>query len=172
MKAKSPRKPKTAAPPPLLQKKHRNDIVEAMQSTGLNPREFNLKDSGTEFRIEHKWSASCFIVRRESGYYVGQNVVGDGYVWPYSPCSWQLLIPRITTWLEEVKRDLDTPDLWAELQREAELIGSGANKVIDNTPFTLDEQKGNCATPRQSGERRESCDLVVGNADASSAPNV
>jgi len=49
-------------------------------------------------------------------------------------------MPRVSTWLKEVKQDLDTPDLWAELQRDAQLIGVGFNKVTDNTPFTADEQ--------------------------------
>jgi hypothetical protein len=142
MKAKSARKkkPAKASPPPLLQKWQRNNIFEAIQSGGLDPREFDLDDSGIEVRIKHKWSESGFIVRRESGYYVGQYVVGEGYVWPYGPCSWQTLMPRVSTWLKEVKQDLDTPDLWAELQRDAQLIGVGFNKVTDNTPFTADEQ--------------------------------
>jgi len=141
MKAKSARKPKKPVPAPLLQKWHKNNIFEAIQAVGLQPREFDLDDSGTEVRINHKSSESCLIVRRESGHYVGQSVVGDGHVWPYSPCSWQTLMPRVSSWLEEVKRDLETPDLWAELQREAKLLRVGSNEVTENTPFTSDEQK-------------------------------
>ena len=48
---------------------------------------------------------------------------------------------RVSAWLEEVKRDLETPDLWAELQREAKLLGAGSNAVTENTPFTPEEQK-------------------------------
>jgi hypothetical protein len=141
MKAKSARRPKKEPPTPLLQKWHRNNIFEAIKEVALDPREFDLKDSGAEVRIKHKWSESCLIVRRESGYYAGQSVVGDGPVWPYSPCSWQTLIPRVSTWLEEVKRDLETPDLWAELQREGELLRVGSNEVTENTPFTPEEQR-------------------------------
>jgi hypothetical protein len=58
MKAKSARKkkPAKASPPPLLQKWQRNNIFEAIQSGGLDPREFDLDDSGIEVRIKHKWS--------------------------------------------------------------------------------------------------------------------
>jgi hypothetical protein len=125
----------------FLQKRHRNDIFQAIQAAGLDPREFDLVDSGTEVQIKHRSSESCFIVRGESGYYVGQSVVGDGHAWPYSPCSWQTLIPQVSRWLEEVQHDLNTPDLWAELRREAELLGSGSNRVIENTPFTPEEQQ-------------------------------
>lgn len=59
----------------------------------------------------------------------------------YEAYSWQSVMPRVTAWLEEVKRDLQTPDLWAELQREAELLLGGSDDDAENTPFTLDEQK-------------------------------
>src|ERR1043166_5925067 len=123
MKAKSTRKPKKAAPPPLLLKWHRNDIVEATQAAGLDPRQFDLTDSGTEARWKHKWSASCFIIGGGAGHYVGQSVVGDMPAWRYEAYSWQAQLERVSSWLEQVKRDLDTPDLWAELQREAQLFG-------------------------------------------------
>jgi hypothetical protein len=55
MKAKSARKPKKASPPSLLQKEHRNDIVEAIQAGGLDPRHFNLNDSGIEAVPSRSW---------------------------------------------------------------------------------------------------------------------
>jgi hypothetical protein len=67
VKAKSPRKPKTAAPPPFLQKWQRNDIFEAIQAAGLDPRTFDLNDSGTQIEIKRRWSTSIFIVRQELG---------------------------------------------------------------------------------------------------------
>jgi hypothetical protein len=140
MKAKSARKPKKASPPSLLQKEHRNDIVEAIQAGGLDPRHFNLNDSGIEARWKHKWSASCFIIGGGAGHYVGQRIVGDSPV-PYEVYSWQSLMERVRTWVQDVKRDLDTPDLWAELQRETKLLGAGSNAVTDNTLFTAEEQK-------------------------------
>jgi hypothetical protein len=125
----------------MFQKFQRNQIFEAIQAAGLDPGEFNLNDSETEVTIKHKWSMSCFIVKRESAYYVGQSLVGDGAVWPTGPSSWQTLLPRISRWLEEVKQDLNTPDLWAELQRDAKLLGAGSSMVTENTPFTADEQR-------------------------------
>jgi hypothetical protein len=86
-------------------------IFKAIQAVGLDPNEFDLEDLDDGVRIKHKRSASYFIVRSETGYYVGQYLVGDGVVWPTNPTSWQTLMPRISRWLEEVKQDLDTPDL-------------------------------------------------------------
>ena len=125
----------------LLQKVHGNDIFRAIQAVGLDPKEFDLEDFDDKVRIKHKWSKSYFIVSRKSGYYVGESLVGDGIVWPTNPARWQSLMPHVSTWLEDVKRDINTPDLWAELQRERELLGAGFNEVTDNILFTADEQK-------------------------------
>jgi hypothetical protein len=125
----------------MLKKFQRNQIFDAIRAVGLDPGQFDLIDSESEDKIKHKWSESYFIVRSESGYYVGQHLVGDGAVWPTNPSSWQTMMPRISMWLEEVKRDLDTPDLWAELLREGDLLGAGSNVFIENTPFTAEEQR-------------------------------
>lgn len=48
---------------------------------------------------------------------------------------------RISNWLDEVKRDVETPDLWADLQGEAELLGVAYDEDTENTPFTPEEKK-------------------------------
>ena len=124
-----------------LQKWQRNGIFEAIQAVGLDPREFDLEDSDTAVTIKHKWSESCFCIGGDARRYIGTYVVGDTPAWPYEAYSWQNVVSRVSGWLEDVKRDLDTPDLWAELQRETELLGIGSVEVTENTPFTLAEQK-------------------------------
>jgi hypothetical protein len=127
-------------PSPQLQKWQRNQIFETIQRIGLDPREFDFKDADAAVRIKHKWSESYFIVGGNAGHYTGRYLVGDATDWPYDSYSWQNLITRVSRWLEEVKLDLETPDLWAELQREAELLGYDSKEVTNNTPFTPDEQ--------------------------------
>jgi hypothetical protein len=114
---------------------------QAIQAVGLDPRDFDLTDSGTEVQIKHKRSKSIFIIGGGPGHYVGRYVVGDAPDWPYDAYSWQASTTRVSTWLQEVKRDLETPDLWAELRREVHLLGVGSNEVTENTLFTQDEQK-------------------------------
>ncbi len=123
-----------------LSKLKKNQIIEAIQETGLDPRDFDLEDGDVEVRIKRKWSKSCFIIGGDPTRYVGHSVVGDGPDWTFQEYSWQSLIRRISRWLGDVKRDLETPDLWAELQREAELLGANFDDVTGNTPFTPDEQ--------------------------------
>src|ERR1700731_270381 len=61
--------------------------------------------------------------------------------WRLGAHNWLTIPPRISSWLEEVKRDLETPDLWAELQRDAERLHvATSDDVTENTPFTLVEQ--------------------------------
>lgn len=119
----------------------RNQIFETIQGTGLDPNDFDLKEGNDELRIKHKWSDSYFIIRGTPAQYTGSYVVGDGPTWPYDAYSWEAIIPRVSSWLEEVKRDLETPDLWTDLQREADLLGGASDEANENTPFTPEEQK-------------------------------
>lgn len=123
-----------------MQKWKSNWIVEAIKAAGLDPRQFDLQDDDGTIRIKHKWSPSCFTIGSEGAHSTASYVVGDGVEWPISAYSWQTISPRISSWLGDVKRDLETPDLWAELQREAQLLGAISDDVTNNTPFTSDEQ--------------------------------
>lgn len=125
-----------------MRKWQTNLIVEAIQAIELDPRQFELgnDDGDSPFRIKHKWSLSCFTIRSEGAYSVASYVVGDGPEWPLGALGWQTIIARISSWLDDVKRDLETPDLWADLQREAKLLGAMPWDVTENTPFTSDEQ--------------------------------
>jgi hypothetical protein len=90
-----------------LQKWNRNAIVEAIQAVGLDPLVFDLGDVGGIVRIKHKWSPSCFTVRDNGMYFDARYVVGDGMEWPVGSYTWGTILPRISTWLEEVKLDID-----------------------------------------------------------------
>jgi hypothetical protein len=59
---------------------------------------------------------------------------------------------RVRRWAEEVNRDVDTPDLWAELQRERKILPGALYEDIENTPFSSDEQADIAAQLRQIKE--------------------
>jgi hypothetical protein len=128
-------------PSALLQKWQTNDLFEAIQIGGLDPRAFEMENSGAETQVKHKWSRSFFIIGGDAGDYRGHSVVGDGVEWPYEVYSWHSLMTRFSRWVSEVKTDLDTPDLWAELRSETDLLRSAHTGAGDNTPFTRQEQK-------------------------------
>jgi hypothetical protein len=60
--------------------------------------------------------------------------------WPYVASIWATLPEKVRLWAEEVKHDVDTPDLWAELQREREILTGARYEAVENTLFTPDEQ--------------------------------
>jgi hypothetical protein len=127
-----------------MQKVERNNLVEAIQSVGLNPLDFELQENDQLFdvHIKHKYTSSWFDVRFEDGLLKGKYVVGDGLEWQTSPStSWHAMHPRLRTWLGEVKSDLETPDKLTELQKKAQLLSVASDSITDNTPFSLDEQE-------------------------------
>jgi hypothetical protein len=72
--------------------------------------------------------------------YIGSTRAGqESPEWPYVSYSWEALLRRVDSWLREVKRDADTPDLWAELRREREMLGGVPDKAVHNTSFTQEE---------------------------------
>jgi hypothetical protein len=127
-------------PSSRLQKWQTNAIYEAIESVALNPKEFDWNDTDAEVRIKHKWSASYFIIGGNSLHYKLRYLVGDGPELPSEAYTWQGLMERITGWLQQVKRDLETPDLWADLRRDGELLEDVSNETTQNTQFTTEEQ--------------------------------
>lgn len=127
---------------PILQKSQKNAIITAIRAIDLDPREFIFDDSSTtEIKITHKRSSWSFIVTGGPGHYIGRYTLAEGLDLPYEVHSWQSFLPRVENWLESLKRDLNTPDLWAELRREARWLGAGSTRIIENTPFTPEEQQ-------------------------------
>jgi hypothetical protein len=122
-----------------LEKIWRNAIIQAVQAGGLDPRELDFDFGDTETRIAHRWSESHFILGGRWSNWQGSNVVGDAAPWPYREYVWSKVEQRVERWAAEVKKDLETPDLWAQLQREREIL-SRAPDAAENTPFTPDEQ--------------------------------
>jgi hypothetical protein len=59
---------------------------------------------------------------------------------PLGSHNWQTIPSCVSSWLEDVKRDLETPDLWAEIQRGAQLFITTSDDVAENAPFTPGEQ--------------------------------
>jgi hypothetical protein len=93
MKVKSVRKLKKATLPPLLQKRQRNAIVEAIQAVSLEPREFDLDDSGTEALIKHRRSESFFL--RRGGKRPGSQI---GVLHPNSSQSFNCALEACARW--------------------------------------------------------------------------
>lgn len=124
-----------------LVKTKRNAIIEAIKAAGLEPTEFDIGDDGDEVRIRHRGSDSAIVLHEEGILYSGSNVVGDGLPQPISFYTWDAAVEYVVlVWLKEVKLDLETPDLWAELEQQRKMLDVTTTEADENTPFTTDEQ--------------------------------
>jgi hypothetical protein len=136
----------------VLQKSHRNRIFTAITAAGLDPQDFELFDQA-EVRIKRKLSESCFVIGGDASHYVGHYVVGDGPEWALDAYSWEAVIRSLGIWLADVKRDLETPDLWAGLQQDAAvLLRAYSDDTTENTPFTVGEQNEIASRLRELAE--------------------
>jgi chitinase len=92
-------------PTRLLQDSQRNEIIAAVEKAGLDPCAFDLTDDGSEVRVEHTTSASCFTLYRDKTWrYLGTYFVGYGPEKPFDK-SWRDVIPLVSPWLAEVTGD-------------------------------------------------------------------
>jgi hypothetical protein len=124
----------------LPDKRVRNDIYKGVVAGRLDPRECTFDYDEDGGRITHVPSAAYFDLRGDIGHYVVTRVVGDTPPTSPPPFSWIVLEARVQDWAEDVKRDVETPDLWAELKREGEILSGARYADVQNTPFTPDEQ--------------------------------
>jgi len=124
-----------------MEKWQRNVIYKAVVAGGLDPREctFCYADAGA--RITHVPSASYLLLEGDITEYTAKAVVGESEKWPGGLRTfWIEVEQRVQAWAKEVKEDVETPDLWAELQREREVLTGARYDEVENTPFTSDEQ--------------------------------
>jgi hypothetical protein len=124
-----------------MEKWQRNVIYRAVVAGGLDPRECTFDYGDAWARITHVPSASYLLLEGDVTRYVAKAVVGESEKWPGGlPTFWIEVERRVRAWAKEVKEDVDTPDLWAELQREREILTGARYDDVENSPFTSDEQ--------------------------------
>jgi hypothetical protein len=125
-----------------LTRRQRNDVFEALVRNGLDPAEsVELFDDQWPVQIRHQPSASMFVVNLGSGpSYLGNAYVGEATFAEFSPCDWDQLIDQVAEWAQEVKYELDTPDLWRELKSSSRVLAELDDESATTAPFTAGEQ--------------------------------
>lgn len=124
-----------------LAKWQRNALFKAVAAGGLEPRECTIHADDTGTVITHAPSrARCFVTDSD-GHYKTHSVIPDTPSWPpLDRYTWTAVTEVVERWASDVKLDTETPDMWAELQRERELFSGAWTADVQNTLFTLDEQ--------------------------------
>jgi hypothetical protein len=131
-------------------------LVKAAEESGFDPHEFDWDDGADESRISHLRSQAYFVVGGSPGQYTVRRLAGDHPVEERDGLSWYRTLEQFKLWLGEVKRDIEIPDLWAELKREKALLRAGAEEALDNTPFTPAEREEIAGRLRELGEYAKS----------------
>ena len=75
-----------------------------------------------------------------AGDYASSYGVGDDPIEERRGLSQYGLMQQVEFWLNAVRRDVETPDLWAQLQRP-DLFAAVSAAADGNTPFTAEEQE-------------------------------
>jgi hypothetical protein len=127
-----------------LDKFQRNDIFVAIADTGMRPEDFELFETPThETCLRHPSSGSELRLVRELLLQAGNRLIEvrwrieDG---PQKHRNFGDIQSAVKGWLNELKRSLETPDLWATLREQNDLAGPAVTDGYDNTPFTASEQ--------------------------------
>ncbi len=123
-----------------LEKWKRNDVFKAIRRRGLRPEEFHWEQSGDDDRLIHPASSSHFVFAGVPGRYNVSYVAGDGAETTLEKYIWEAVMESVTLWLHDVKTDVETPDLWADLHRQRQILGADPAESVENTPFTPAEQ--------------------------------
>jgi hypothetical protein len=116
-------------------------VLEVIQSAGFDPREFTWEEGPGWDNFVHLPSGYGFLFSQEGTLHRGAFQPGEEAVSERTGLvSWSQLLPAIPRWLNLVRREIEAPDLWAEVERERELVGEAVPE-IENTPFTPEEQR-------------------------------
>jgi hypothetical protein len=123
-----------------LQKWQRNLIYDAVVAGELDPAECTFDYDDAQSRVSHVPSQSYFLIQGDPSKYTMTAVVGHGLAWPSESFPWLSVPGKVERWARDVRRDLNTPDLWAELRRKHAIATGAGYEDVANTPFSPDEQ--------------------------------
>jgi hypothetical protein len=122
-----------------LVKSLRNAIIRAVKDGGIDPGECTFEfddEGGTRITL----GSSYLRIEPDGGNYKATSFVGEGPEWPHQIYLWTNVVDRARRWAEDVKYDIETPDLWAELQSKTQLLEGATDPDLENTRFTPAEQ--------------------------------
>jgi hypothetical protein len=160
----------------LLTKRQRNEIFKTIAASGVDPQNCTLEDPLSTWRqfsaaIRHGPSLSSFRIKGYSdkpGTYVAFMRVGDTSQGRSPEGQWDTLMAALDTWAREVAYEIDTPDLWTELQQMPQILTAVQSADGSNQPFTADEQAEIWSRIDQAKDavRRENPELTAGQISA------
>lgn len=130
----------------MLTTRLRNDIFETIAAHGLDPASCELTDRKSaivsQVELVHEPTRSKFTVwgGDRPDMYINDAVVGGANLVGYRGIEWPQLMDELATWADEVRYEMNTPDLWAELKRVPQVLAASQTTDASNAPFSPNEQ--------------------------------
>jgi len=121
----------------LLDKPNRNALFQVITHEGFDPRDFELDHDETRFILQHRSWGDVFMIHESPRGLLVSSKVGDakGVASGLGPV--EHAPPVLGRWLEDIKMNQETPDLWDELGKELSM--SDLMEGQENTPFAPEE---------------------------------
>ncbi len=136
-----------------LMKYQRNEIYKLLEEFGLNPLDFELKETDSEGK---SWDVGQEISNKNSDYFFRIDRFGEGplsyYVALYYPThsgemndgelfeQWQEFKQKpLTDWLSVLQKELNEPDLWSQARQYSQAFNPALPQDMPNTPFSYQE---------------------------------
>ena len=126
-----------------------NEVFELIRYAGLNPADFDREEVESETFVP-----DVKFIHRSSGYFflfcfdvvdVRSAIFSPGktevvFTTP-SVNSWRDQLRYFPGWLDNLKREVNSSDLWAAISQESLLIDAASAEDVSNAPFTLEERE-------------------------------
>jgi hypothetical protein len=128
----------------------RNEVFVAIQSVGFDPAVFRWEKvrsqntAGLDVpRLIHVPSGSFFVFDLINKTPCCQFSPGDHtYVEEAFHLGWYSLLQQVDTWLQYLKHEVESPDLWGAISGESTFVlGTSDTEAEKNTPFNSSERE-------------------------------
>jgi hypothetical protein len=143
----------------LLDKPERNALFLVIQEQGYDPRDFDVEHDAMDWRLTHRaWGDWFSIVESAAEGPAYACAVGDAKSHAGPLSSLREASELLRPWLQEIKTNHETPDLWAELDKQSSMTELMEGR--ENTLFTeAEQQQIEAAVAEALRQTREAYDL-------------
>lgn len=134
----------------LLTKRQQNQLLGAISERGHDVSIFRLQNMEVsptvgfdQVDVIHDASRSAFSVWHYGNrleLFTAKMVIGGAEWNACNGVRWPAILIRAADWTDEVKYEIEAPDLWAEVLQAAKILEAAQAPGASNAPFTADEQ--------------------------------
>jgi hypothetical protein len=133
----------------LILKSQANEVLEAIQAAGLQPADFLWVKRSSKHLTQVDISV---IAHSPTNYFYAFDFAQKGTHWSsfspgaeatieeHHPGGWREQMHYVRGWLNNLKREVDTPDLWAAIGNEKALVRAAVEENTSQSPFTSAER--------------------------------